>query len=232
VRELEGLELKQEIVGEPVPDTVVVNEDGKEVAISLAGGQKTGSYLDQRENHRAAQRYAQGQALDAFSYAGGFAIQIAERCDRVESVDISSAAVELARSNAEQNGLKNIECIEANAFDYMRDRYKEGRRYDTIVLDPPAFAKDKKSVDAALRGYKEINNRAMRLLRSGGILITCSCSHHLSEGLFAEMLAEAARDAGCWVRVLERRTQASDHPILLAVPETLYLKCFIVEIIY
>jgi 23S rRNA (cytosine1962-C5)-methyltransferase len=232
VRELEGLELKQETVGEPVPDTVVVNEDGKEIAISLTGGQKTGSYLDQRENHRAAQRYAQGQALDAFSYAGGFAVQIAERCDRVESVDISSAAVELARSNAKQNGLKNIECIEANAFDYMRDRYKEGRRYDTIVLDPPAFAKDKKSVDAALRGYKEINNRAMRLLRSGGILITCSCSHHLSEGLFAEMLAEAARDAGCWVRVLERRTQASDHPILLAVPETLYLKCFIVEIIY
>ena len=232
VRELEGLELKQETVGDPVPDTVVVNEDGKEIAISLAGGQKTGSYLDQRENHRAARRYARGQALDAFSYAGGFAIQIAERCESVESVDISAPAVEMARSNADRNGLKNVACIEANAFDFMRDRHKEGRRYDTIILDPPAFAKDKKSVEPALRGYKEINNRAMRLLRSGGILITCSCSHHLSEGLFAEMLAEAARDAGCWMRVLERRTQSSDHPILLAMPETLYLKCFIAEIIY
>jgi 23S rRNA (cytosine1962-C5)-methyltransferase len=232
VRELEGLELKQETVGEPVPGVVVVDEDGKEIAISLTGGQKTGSYLDQSENHRAARRYAQGQALDAFSYAGGFAIQIAEKCERVECVDISPPAVEMARANAERNGLKNVECIEANVFDYMRDRYRERRRYDTIILDPPAFAKDKKSVESALRGYKEINNRAMRLLRSGGILITCSCSHHLSEGLFAEMLAEAARDAGCWVRILERRTQASDHPILLAMPETRYLKCFIAEVIY
>jgi 23S rRNA (cytosine1962-C5)-methyltransferase len=232
VRELEGLELKQETIGDPVPETIVVDEDGKQIAISLSGGQKTGSYLDQRENHRAARRYARGHALDAFSYAGGFAIQIAEQCERVESIDISAAAVEMARSNAERNAIKNIDCIEANAFDYMRDRYKEGRRYDTIILDPPAFAKDKKSLEPALRGYKEINNRAMRLLRSGGILITCSCSHHLSEGLFAEMLAEAARDAGCWARVLERRTQASDHPILLTVPETLYLKCFMAEIIY
>ena len=232
VRELEGLELKQETVGEPIPDPIVVNEDGKEIAVSLASGQKTGSYLDQRENHRAARRYARGLALDAFSYAGGFAIQIADRCERVESVDISSVAVQMAGSNAERNGLKNIDCIEANVFDFMRERYKEGRHYDTIILDPPAFAKDKKSVEGALRGYKEINNRAMRLLRSGGILITCSCSHHLSEGLFAEMLAEAARDAGCWARVLERRTQAPDHPILLAMPETLYLKCFIMEIIY
>ena len=232
VRSLEGLELKQETIGEAVPEMVVVDEDGKQIAISLSGGQKTGSYLDQRENHRAARRYARGQALDAFSYAGGFAIQIAEQCERVEAVDISAAVVEMARSNAERNRLNNIDCIEANAFDFLRDRHKEGRRYDTIILDPPAFAKDKKSLEPALRGYKEINNRAMRLLRSGGILITCSCSHHLSEGLFAEMLAEAARDAGCWLRILERRTQASDHPILLAMPETFYLKCFIAEIIY
>ena len=232
VRNLEGLELKQETIGEAVPEMVVVDEDGKQIAISLSGGQKTGSYLDQRENHRAARRYARGQALDAFSYAGGFAIQIAEQCERVEAVDISAAVVEMARSNAERNRLNNIDCIEANAFDYLRDRHKEGRRYDTIILDPPAFAKDKKSLEPALRGDKEINNRAMRLLRSGGILITCSCSHHLSEGLFAEMLAEAARDAGCWVRILERRTQASDHPILLTMPETFYLKCFIAEIIY
>ena len=232
VRELEGLELKQETVGEPVPDTVVVNEDGKDIAISLTAGQKTGSYLDQRDNHRAARRYARGNALDAFSYAGGFAIQIADRCEHVEAVDISSTAVALAKSNAERNRLQNIDCIEANAFDFMRERYSEGRRYDTIILDPPAFAKNKESLEGALRGYKEINNRAMRLLRSGGILITCSCSHHLSEGSFAEMLAESAKDAGCWARVLERRTQAFDHPILLTMPETLYLKCFILEIIY
>jgi len=232
VRELEGLELKQEVAGDPIPDLLVINEDGKEIAISLTAGQKTGTYLDQRDNHRAARRYARGRALDAFSYTGGFAVQIADRCERVESVDISAEAVELARSNAERNGLKNVECIEANAFDFLRERHKEGRQYDTIILDPPAFAKNKDSLEAALRGYKEINHRAMRLLRPGGILITCSCSHHVSEAIFAEMLAEAANDASCWVRVLERRTQAADHPILLTVPETLYLKCFILEIHY
>jgi 23S rRNA (cytosine1962-C5)-methyltransferase len=230
VRELEGLELKQEVSGEPLPETIIVNEDGKELAISLSCGQKTGSYLDQRDNHRAARRHARGQALDAFSYAGGFAVQIADRCESVEAVDISAAAVEAARANAGRNRLANVQCFEANAFDFLRERHREGRRYDTVILDPPAFAKNKESLEAALRGYKEINNRAMRLLRSGGILITCSCSHHVSEGLFAEMLAEAAKDAGCWARVLERRTQSADHPILLTVPETLYLKCFILEI--
>src|SRR2546425_4077066 len=232
VRELEGLELKQEVAGDPIPETLVVNEDGKEVAISLAGGQKTGSYLDQRDNHRAARRYAHGRALDGFSYAGGFAIQIADVCERVEAVEISSGAVGLAKSNVDRNGLKNVDCIEANVFDFLRERHKEGQRYETIILDPPAFAKNKESLESALRGYKEINNRAMRLLRSGGILITCSCSHHVSEGIFAEMLADAAKDAGCWARVLERRTQGPDHPILLTMPETLYLKCFILEVIY
>jgi 23S rRNA (cytosine1962-C5)-methyltransferase len=231
VRELEGLELKQEVVGEALPETIVVDEDGKKLGVSLTGGQKTGSYLDQRENHRAARRYARGRALDAFTYAGGFAVQIAEKCDEVQAVDMSATAVDFARANAERNGLKNIECIEANAFDFLRERYKEGDRYDTIILDPPAFAKNKESLEGALRGYKEINNRAMRLLRPGGILITCSCSHHVTEPLFAEMLADAAKDAGCWTRVLERRVQASDHPILLSVPETLYLKCFILQVV-
>jgi 23S rRNA (cytosine1962-C5)-methyltransferase len=231
VRELEGLELKQEVVGEPVPELLIVNEDGKEIALSLTGGQKTGSYLDQRDNHRAARRYARGRALDAFSYTGGFTLQIAENCGRVEAVDISASAVEHVRRNAQRNGLQNIEAVEANAFDFLRERYKEGQRYDTIILDPPAFAKNKESLEGALRGYKEINNRAMRLLRPGGILITCSCSHHVGEGLFAEMLAEAARDAGVVARVLERRVQAEDHPILLSVPETLYLKCFILQVL-
>src|SRR5256712_47715 len=230
VRELEGLELKQEVAGDPIPDLLVINEDGKEIAISLTAGQKTGYYLDQRDNRRAARRYAPGRALHAFSYPGGFSVQISDRCAHVEAVYICPQAVALARSNAERNGLKTVECIEANAFDFLRERHKEGQRYDTIILDPPAFAKNKESLEAALRGSKEINNRAMRLLRPGGILITCSCSHHVGEAIFAEMLAEAANDASCWVRVLERRTQAADHPILLTVPETLYLKCFILEI--
>lgn len=231
VRELEGLELRQEVIGEALPEMLVVNEDGKEIALSLTAGQKTGYYLDQRDNHRAARRYARGRALDAFSYGGGFALQISEVCEHVEAVDISGAAVEMAKANADRNGLKNIECIEANAFDFLRERHKEGARYDTIILDPPAFAKNKESLESALRGYKEINNRAMRLLRPGGILITCSCSHHVSEGLFAEMLADAAKDAGCLARVLERRVQSADHPILLSVPETFYLKCFILQIV-
>jgi len=231
VRELEGLELRQEVMGEPLPETLIVNEDGKQMAISLTSGQKTGSYLDQRDNRRAARRYARGRALDAFCYAGGFALQISDLCEQVEAVDISGTAVELAKSNAERNGLANVRCIEANVFDFLREQHKEGARYDTIILDPPAFAKNRESLEGALRGYKEINNRAMRLLRPGGILITCSCSYHVSEGLFAEMLAEAANDAGCWIRVLERRFQSADHPILLTVPETLYLKCFILEVL-
>jgi 23S rRNA (cytosine1962-C5)-methyltransferase len=232
VRELEGLDLKQEIIGRALPPAIVIDEDGKKLAISPTTGHKTGSYLDQRENHRAARRYAHGKALDAFTYAGGFALQISSVCEEVEAVDISSAAIEMVRDNSARNGLANIVAIEANSFDFLRERHSQGVRYDTIILDPPAFAKNKESLDSALRGYKEINNRAMRLLRSGGILITCSCSHHLSEAVFAEMLADAAKDAGCWVRVVEKRFQSPDHPILLSVPETFYLKCFILEIQY
>jgi 23S rRNA (cytosine1962-C5)-methyltransferase len=232
VRELEGLPLKQEVIGDPLPEAVVVNEDGLEISVLLASGQKTGAYLDQRDNHRAARRYASGIALDAFSYGGGFAIQLSSGCTSVEAVDISAAAVDLTRNNASRNNLKNITAIEANVFDFLRQRFNEGARYDLIVLDPPAFAKNKDTLESALRGYREINHRAMRLLRPRGILITCTCSHHVSEAIFAEMLADAANDAGCWTRVLERRIQSADHPILLTVPETLYLKCFILEIIY
>ena len=232
VRELEGLELRQEIIGEPVPDPITIVEGGKVINVSLTAGQKTGSYLDQRENHRIAGRLAFGRALDAFCYAGGFALQMSAACKTVEAVDMSASAVELTRTNAALNGLTNIECIEENVFDFLRRRFSEGARYDTIVLDPPAFAKNKESLAGALRGYKEVNNRAMRLLRPGGILITCSCSHHVAEPIFAEMLAEAANDAGCWLRVVDRRTQAPDHPILMSVPETLYLKCFILQVLY
>ena len=232
IRELEGLPLVQNWSGEEPPETVIVDEDGKQVEIALTTGQKTGGYLDQRENHRAARRYARGRAMDGFCYGGGFALHLADVCDSVEAIDSSAAAVRLAEANAARNGLTNVQCIEANVFDFLRERFSQHERYDTIVLDPPAFARNKDSLEGALRGYKEINNRAMRLLKDGGILVTCTCSHHVSEGMFAEMLAEAARDAGCWLRVLERRTQAADHPLLMAVPETLYLKCFILEVWY
>jgi len=230
VRELEGLPLEQHTIGEPVPETIVVNEDGKEFELALLKGQKTGAFLDQRENHRAARRYAHGKALDGCTYAGGFALQIAEVCQSVEAVDISAPTLELAQANARRNGLENIRCVEANIFDYLREASTQGRKFDTIILDPPAFARNKDSLENSIRGYKEINNRAMRILNDGGVLITCTCSHHVSEGIFAEMLAEAAQDAGCWARVVERRIQSADHPVLLTVPETLYLKCFILQI--
>jgi 23S rRNA (cytosine1962-C5)-methyltransferase len=232
VRELEGLALTQETTGQLPPDPVVVLEDGKSIFVSLTGGQKTGSFLDQRCNHLAAKHYAHGKALDLFTYTGGFALHMSDVCEHVEAVDLSESAIKLGRANALQNSITNIEWIQANGFDFLRQRFNDGVRYDTIVLDPPAFARNKESLEGALRGYMEINNRAMRLLKPGGILITCSCSHPVSESTFAEMLAQAARDAGCWIRVLERRTQAPDHPILLSVPETLYLKCFILEVLY
>jgi 23S rRNA (cytosine1962-C5)-methyltransferase len=231
IRELEGLPLVREWAGEGAA-SVVVNEDGIAIELPLEGGQKTGGYLDQRDNHRAARRYARGRALDGFCYVGGFALHLAKTCDTVEAVDSSAPAVQMAAENARRNNLQNVRTLEANVFDYLRERFAAGDRYDMIVLDPPPFARNRESLEGALRGYKEINNRAMRILKEGGTLVTCSCSHHVSEGLFAEMLAEAARDAGCWVRVLERRVQAGDHPILLGVPETLYLKCFVLEIRY
>jgi len=230
VRELEGLPIEQHTVGEPVPDTIVVDEDGKQFEVALLSGQKTGMFLDQRDNHRAARKYAHGRALDGCTYGGGFALHISDVCESVEAVDISAASVRIAEANARRNGISNVQCFEENVFDYLRKVSSEGRKYDTIILDPPAFAKSKDSLDNSIRGYKEINNRAMRILKDGGILITCTCSHHVSEAIFAEMLAEAAQDAGCWARVIERRIQAPDHPVLLTVPETLYLKCFILEI--
>ena len=232
VRELESLPLVQSWVGEEPPPSVIVDEDGKHVEIPLATGQKTGGYLDQRENHRAARRYARGRALDGFCYGGGFALQLSDVCDSVEAVDLSPSAVQLTQANVARNGLKNVSVVTGNVFDFLRERSAGGEKYDTIVLDPPAFARNRESLDGALRGYKEINNRAMRLLKDGGLLVTCTCSYHVSESLFAEMLADAARDAGCWLRVLERRIQAADHPVLMSVPETLYLKCFILEVRY
>jgi 23S rRNA (cytosine1962-C5)-methyltransferase len=192
-------------------------------------GQKTGAFLDQRENYRAATQYAHGQALDVFCYQGGFALHLARRCSSVTGVDSSRPALELADKNAALNG-REIEWIEANAFDLLKDYASSGRQYDTIVLDPPAFAKSKRDLDKARRGYKELNLRALKMLRPGGILVTCSCSFHLGAQDFVEMVADAARDSRKFLYLMESRIQAKDHPILLNVPETAYLKCLLFHV--
>jgi 23S rRNA (cytosine1962-C5)-methyltransferase len=193
------------------------------------GGQKTGAFLDQRENYAAAAEYAHGEALDAFCYQGGFALHLAEKCSAVSGVDSSRPALELAEKNAALNG-REVEWTEANAFDLLRDYAAANRRYDTIVLDPPAFAKSKNDLDKALRGYKELNLRALKMLRPGGILITCSCSFHVSGADFLKVVADAAQDAHKSVRVVESRGAARDHPVLLNVPESSYLKCLILTV--
>src|SRR5579872_5923497 len=193
-------------------------------------GQKTGAFLDQRENYAVAAQYAHGEALDVFCYHGGFALHLAQRCSKVTGVDSSRPALEVADRNAELNG-REIEWIEANAFDLLRDYASAGQQYDTIVLDPPAFAKSKSNLETALRGYKELNLRALKMLRPGGILVSCSCSFHVSEAEFLEMLGAAAADAGRRLRIAEKRGAGADHPVLLNVPETAYLKCVIGEVL-
>ncbi|HZP02340.1 MAG TPA: class I SAM-dependent rRNA methyltransferase [Terriglobia bacterium] len=229
VRNLEGLpEQKGVLAGEPVSE-VIAEENGVRLCFDLINGQKTGAFLDQRENRRAAREYAQGRALDAFTYTGGFALTIASRCDSVIGVEASVEALRLARRNQELNGLSNVDWVEANCFDFLKARDLAGERFDTIILDPPAFARQKSSIESALRGYKELNLRALKMLNPGGYLITCVCSFHVSEADFLETVAGAALDAHRTVAVVERRTQSRDHPILLTVPETHYLKCLILR---
>jgi 23S rRNA (cytosine1962-C5)-methyltransferase len=234
VRQLEGLPMINSTLytAEPAADgDLIITENGIRFRIDLLEGQKTGAFLDQRENRAAAMRYAHGRGLDCFSFHGSFALHMAKGCERVDAVDISEPAIENARRNAELNNLTNIEFVAANVFDLLRDYDDAGERFDTITLDPPAFAKNRGAVEAALRGYKEINLRALRLLNPGGVLITCSCSYHVGEELFLETLAEAARDAGRAVQIIEKRSQSRDHPILLSVPETYYLKCIVARVV-
>jgi len=220
------------VQGEKTSTTFAMN--GVQFRYDAFEGQKTGAFLDQRENYAAAAQYAHGEALDVFCYQGGFALHLAPRCSQVAAVDSSRPALEVADQNAALNkGLlanKEIEWIEANAFDLLKDYSSSHRRYDTIVLDPPAFAKSKRDLDSALRGYKELNLRALKMLRPGGILVTCSCSYHVSQADFLEMLASAALDAHCTLRLVEVRGQAKDHPVLLNIPETAYLKCVIAHV--
>jgi 23S rRNA (cytosine1962-C5)-methyltransferase len=229
VRVLEGLEQRVEVLHGTVPDQIEVREGKISYAVDPYRGQKTGLFLDQRENRVAASQYAYGRLLDAFSYNGGFALALAPQCDEVIAVDISDDAVARIRANAERNGVTNVEARSMNVFDELRELERRKERFQTIVLDPPAFAKNKASVEKALAGYKEINLRALKILSPGGYLITCSCSYNVNEGDFADLLAAAAADAHAEVSVVEKRMQGRDHPVLITVPETFYLKCFILR---
>ena len=206
-------------------------ENGLKFTVDPIEGQKTGTFLDQRENRAAAMHYARGRGLDCFSFHGSFALHLARGCERVTAIDISLPAIERARRIAALNSISNVDFVEGNVFDELHRLDIEGHKFETIVLDPPAFAKNRKAVDAARRGYKEINLRALKLLSPGGILITCSCSYHISEEMFLTIIAEAAQDAHREVQIVERRTQSRDHPILMSVPQTGYLKCIILRAI-
>ena len=231
VRLHEGLELVTGMLYGEAPDEFEILQDGIRFKVAPLAGQKTGSFLDQRENRVAARAVAHGRALDCFTFNGAFALYLATVCDSVTGIDISADAVKLARANAELNSAGNVEFHEANVFDALREMESAGERFNTIVLDPPAFAKNRASVKAAERGYKEINLRAMKLLEPGGILVSCTCSYHMPEYMFLELIAQAANDAHRKIQIIEKRIQASDHPVLLTVPETYYLKCVIARLV-
>ena len=231
VRELEGLEMRAGLLYGEAPNEIEIMQHGVRFLIQPLGGQKTGSFLDQRENRLAARRLAGGRSLDCFTFNGAFALHLSTACESVLGLDISSDALRSARRNAELNNARNVSFQEANVFDALREMEAAGERFDTIVLDPPAFAKNRASVRAAARGYKEINLRALKLLNSGGLLITCTCSYHMSEQTFLEIIADSARDARRRVQLVEKRIQSSDHPVLFGMPETYYLKCVIARVL-
>jgi 23S rRNA (cytosine1962-C5)-methyltransferase len=235
IRELEQLPQRESQLTYGGNSSTIFSLNGVRFHFDGLSGQKTGAFLDQRENYPAAARYAHGEALDCFTYQGGFALHLARVCSNVTAVDASRQALEVAEQNEHLNrdthACGEIDWIEANAFDLLKDYSTAGRQYDTIVLDPPAFAKTKKAVETALRGYKELNLRALKMLRPGGILVTCSCSFHVEQPAFLAMLAEAAADANRRLRILEVRGAAVDHPVLAGVPETSYLKCVIAQTI-
>jgi 23S rRNA (cytosine1962-C5)-methyltransferase len=229
VRQLEGLEQKVEAIHGDIPERIEIREGAVRYEVDPWRGQKTGLFLDQRENREAASLYARGRLLDAFSYNGGFALALAPKCESVLAVDISEDAVARIRANAAANDLPHVEARAMNVFDELRELERVGARFETIVLDPPAFAKNKASVPKAMSGYKEINLRALKLLEPGGFLVTCSCSYNVTESMFLDVVADAAADARVEVSLVEKRAQGRDHPILLNVPETYYLKCLILR---
>ncbi len=230
-RRLEGLTESTGVCCGAIPPVVPIDEAGINYEVDILGGQKTGFFLDQSENRSAAERYARGEALDCFTNTGGFALHFARRCESVTGIDAAAPSIERARRNAALNGFANAVFEEANVFDYLKSVEKAGRRFDMICLDPPAFAKNRSSLAAARGGYKEINLRAMKLLRAEGILITSSCSYHLDQEEFRRILASAGADTKRDIQILEQRSQSSDHPVLAAMPETHYLKCFILRVL-
>lgn len=231
VRRLEGLEPEKGVLRGELPGPITYREGHVTLEVDLLTGQKTGAFLDQRDNHVMASEWAFGEALDCFSYVGGFALQLALKAKQVTAVEISDAACAQITANAARNQLTNVNVVAANAFDFLRDTLDEGKKFDTIVLDPPSFAKNKGALEAAIRGYKEINLRAMQLLNPGGILITASCTYHVSEERFEEMLDSAAADAKRRVQIVEKRGAGKDHPVLLSLRETRYLKCFVLRVL-
>jgi 23S rRNA (cytosine1962-C5)-methyltransferase len=231
VRKHESLPLETAVVSGTIPEPIQIEMNGFHWEANLLEGQKTGVFLDQRENYAAAATYATGRTLDCFTCTGGFAIHMAGRCESVEAVDSSATALATANRNAALNRINNVTFRDADVFDLLSSYSSARQRFQTVVLDPPAFTKSRTNLQDAGRGYKEINLRALRLLDTGGILVTCSCSHHFSEAMLLETVAAAALDAGRNLRVLERRTQSQDHPILLTVPETHYLKCLIFQVV-
>jgi 23S rRNA (cytosine1962-C5)-methyltransferase len=228
-RKREGLSTKVEVLSGEVPESIVVREGPVRYHARPWTGQKTGGFLDQRENHLAATFYVKGRVLDVFSYAGGFALHAARAAETVETVDTSRPALQAARANAELNSFSKVTFTRANAFDLLRERSHAGTRYNSVILDPPAFAKTKRDLPRARHAYKEINLRAMKLLVPGGILVTCSCSYHFSREIMEDTLRSAATDAGRTMRVREWRGQSQDHPEILTIPETRYLKCAVLE---
>ena len=229
IRELEQLPARASGLLQGEKTTTVFTMNGVKFHFDALGGQKTGAFLDQRENYAAAAKYARGEALDVFCYQGGFALHLAPHCSSVTGVDSSRPSLEIADRNAALNG-REIEWVDANAFDLLHDYSAAGRQYDTMVLDPPAFARTRKNLATALRGYKELNLRALKMLRPGGILVSCSCSYHVEQSEFLGVIRQAGQDAHRNLRLLENRGQARDHPILLNVPETAYLKCSIFHV--
>jgi 23S rRNA (cytosine1962-C5)-methyltransferase len=235
VRELEGLPLIAGAIYGDASGELQILQHGLRFYVEPLGGQKTGSFLDQRENRIAARTIAattnKRRALDCFTFNGAFAIHLASVCESVIGVDISSDAVAAAQRNATLNELTNVEFREANVFDLLREMESAGERFDVIVLDPPAFAKNRASLKSAIRGYKEINLRALKLLNPGGALVTCTCSYHVGEDLFLKIVADAAIDAHRRLQIVEKRMQSSDHPVLMGMPESYYLKCVIARVI-
>ncbi len=230
-RSRESLPIGSGVLRGEVPATVAIHMNGLELDADLLHGQKTGIFLDQRENYLASRRYARGRALDCFTSTGGFALHMAAQCDSVEAVDSSAPALATAAANVARNHIGNVAFRESDVFELLASYAAARRAFEMVVLDPPAFAKSRSHLESAARGYKEINLRALRLLPQGGILLTCSCSHHMSEATLLECVAQASLDAHRTLRVLERRTQSLDHPILLTIPETHYLKCLLFEVV-